>query len=704
MGDFLGFFASFDPSVLLKYLMGALALGFVIFVHELGHFLVAKACGVKCEKFYVGFDVPIKLGFGKWGIPLPASLFKKQWGETEYGIGIIPLGGYVKMLGQDDNPQAHEKALRQAKDAQAAGKADAETTDDPLLDPRSYLAQSVPERMAIISAGVIMNLIFAVIFAVIAFSIGVDYTPCRLTGTVAGYPAWRAGLLPGDEILEVNGIKNPRLKDLRNEVILTPQGESIPILVKRIGVEEPFELLLQPYRGKDGKQMAGMIGVALAQLPVISGGRPTLPGSPVVGVDLQAGDTVVAINGEKVTDHLRIQELLAQNVDQPMSLVVQRANEEAADGDNASTKEVTLQIAPYAVRRFGMQMAVEPIASVQKDSPAAAAGLQQDDRIIAINDEKFADPFLLGAKLRDLAGETVKVTIDRKGESLDLSVATRQARWLSRADGVELQSLGVLIPVTGIVEDVVEGSPAATEGIQAHDQILAIEILPQGSEEAIEEAKATLSTLRIKLINELDEDASGWASVLEMIQITKPDTKFRVTVQRSGEEKSFDMLPVVSATEFVANRGLAFASVTETMQADSIVEAFGLGFRETKYWMYSVVRFLKSLIRGDISSKALGGPATILYAAGKSAEVGFSELLIFLVMLSANLAVLNFLPIPVLDGGHMVFLIFEGIFRRPVSEKIVIPLTYLGLALILCLMVYVIGLDVFRFLVPWLGG
>ena len=77
-----------------------IGLGLVIFVHELGHFLVAKACGVKCEKFYLGFDAPI--GFGPFR--LPRTLAKFQWGETEYGVGIIPLGGYVKMLGQDDNP------------------------------------------------------------------------------------------------------------------------------------------------------------------------------------------------------------------------------------------------------------------------------------------------------------------------------------------------------------------------------------------------------------------------------------------------------------------------------------------------------------------------------------------------------------------------------------------------------------------------
>ena len=77
-----------------------LGLGMVIFVHELGHFLLAKACGVKCEKFYVGFDVAdIKIGDR---VVIPRALIKFKWGETEYGIGILPLGGYVKMLGQED--------------------------------------------------------------------------------------------------------------------------------------------------------------------------------------------------------------------------------------------------------------------------------------------------------------------------------------------------------------------------------------------------------------------------------------------------------------------------------------------------------------------------------------------------------------------------------------------------------------------------
>ena len=93
----------------------ALGLGMVIFVHELGHFLVAKACGVKCEKFFIGFDIPFGLlinrffrregEFTIFGLGIPRTIgWPIKVGETTYGIGIVPLGGYVSMFGQEDDP------------------------------------------------------------------------------------------------------------------------------------------------------------------------------------------------------------------------------------------------------------------------------------------------------------------------------------------------------------------------------------------------------------------------------------------------------------------------------------------------------------------------------------------------------------------------------------------------------------------------
>src|SRR5208282_726843 len=142
-----------------------------------------------------------------------------RWGETLYGIGILPLGGYVKMLGQEDNPGQLRKEMERARQEASSGPLPAEgqsagaaevagepsdsslaSAETRLFDPRSYLAKSVPQRMAIISAGVIMNMIFALVFAVIAFLVGVKQIPTVVGSVMAGGAAWQAGIVPDDKI------------------------------------------------------------------------------------------------------------------------------------------------------------------------------------------------------------------------------------------------------------------------------------------------------------------------------------------------------------------------------------------------------------------------------------------------------------------------------------------------------------------------
>ena len=112
-----------DPSNWIAALEVAVGLGFVIFVHELGHFAVAKMCGVKVEKFFIGFDIG--------GLKLCSF----RWGETLYGIGILPLGGYVKMLGQEDNPAQLRKEMERARQEAASGAA-AERRREPPAAPK----------------------------------------------------------------------------------------------------------------------------------------------------------------------------------------------------------------------------------------------------------------------------------------------------------------------------------------------------------------------------------------------------------------------------------------------------------------------------------------------------------------------------------------------------------------------------------------
>ena len=122
----------------------------------------------------------------------------------------------------------------------------------------------------------------------------------------------------------------------------------------------------------------------------------------------------------------------------------------------------------------------------------------------------------------------------------------------------------------------------------------------------------------------------------------------------------------------------------------------GLAVNHAETTLARIWLTLRSLFTGDISVTELHGPIGIARAAYSVAETSISKLLIFLGFLSLNLAVINFLPIPVLDGGHMVFLTWEAITRRKPSERVLIAATYFGLAFVLLLMVTVIFLDIER--------
>jgi len=147
---------------------------------------------------------------------------------------------------------------------------------------------------------------------------------------------------------------------------------------------------------------------------------------------------------------------------------------------------------------------------------------------------------------------------------------------------------------------------------------------------------------------------------------------------------------------FLEDRGLRFQPDYRTQTADDIGHALGLGAWRTVRFIKEVYMNLSAILFGRVSPKTLSGPLTIANVSYKFAGEDFWQFLLFLGMISVNLAVVNFLPIPVLDGGHMVFLILEKILGRPVPERVFAFAMYTGLFLILSLMVFVIYLDVSR--------
>lgn len=197
-----------------------LGIGFLILVHELGHFLAAKAFGMRAEKFYIGF---------------PPAAVKKQIGETEYGIGFIPLGGYVKISGMTREEELPDE-----------------------VKPRAYVAKPVWQRIIVISAGAGMNLLFAGLFFFVFYWQGIpEYQATVVVANIqADSGAERAGIEPGDKVLAINEVVSDNPEELRDELRSRPD-QTITMVVER----EEQQLTIPAVVGRNEDTGEGILGI-----------------------------------------------------------------------------------------------------------------------------------------------------------------------------------------------------------------------------------------------------------------------------------------------------------------------------------------------------------------------------------------------------------------------------------------------------------
>lgn len=281
-------------------------------------------------------------------------------------------------------------------------------------------------------------------------------------------------------------------------------------------------------------------------------------------------------------------------------------------------------------------------------------------------------------------------------EPISISVTPVQPSMLhlgvGTGDPLAVEAVGFAYTIENVVASVTPGSPADQAGMQAGDLLQEVGFTPGDDEERRLEEEIFPKLRPIPL----GEKYLSWPVVDERIQMSQPNTKFNLVFIRDDLQKTAEVAAVPSEEWFVADRGLRLMTSEEVHRVASWSDAFHMGVRETTESISQVYFILFRLVTGRISPTNLGGPASIATMAGMEANESTARLLIFLTMLSANLAVINFLPIPVLDGGHAMFLLYEGIFRRPVNDRIAFGLTMAGFCFILGLMIFVIGLDVWR--------
>jgi regulator of sigma E protease len=313
------------------------------------------------------------------------------------------------------------------------------------------------------------------------------------------------------------------------------------------------------------------------------------------------------------------------------------------------------------------------------------------------------------------AGQTVKLVVSRGDESgktqtIEKQIPLRERPWPEESfvpkNPVAVPALGLTYKVLAKVREVEPGSPAAAVKLTKDDRPAERGQLADGDEiveAAIEFPKLSEEELKRRVEDksqfwvpkapeplEISAEKPNWPFLMAMLQQLPEDTKVTLTLK---DGRSGTLVSAPAQDWYYFDRGLRYGSDTFVIKAGDFQQALALGGRETGDSLLMVYKFL-SRIGTQVSPFAFGGPVTIAQAAGGAAYEGLSSLLLFVTLLSANLAVINFLPIPLLDGGHMVFLILEGILRRPVSEKVVVAFHYAGFVFLISLMLFVLSLDV----------
>ncbi|MBM3964409.1 MAG: metalloprotease, partial [Planctomycetes bacterium] len=710
---------------LYNILLVALGLGFVIFVHELGHFLAAKLFGVKCEKFYVGFDVPIKIG----PLKLPSKLLHFQWGETEYGIGMIPLGGYVKMLGQDDDPRKLKEEAERIRTENPDTPSDAPNRIQ--LDPRSYPAKPVFARMIIISAGVVMNLIFGVLMAALAFKLGVPYDPAVIGEVIPGDPAWTAGIRAGDKIVQVASVNDDQLSfnDMRQKVALSGiRDPKTPVDVEyeRDGKKTYLQILgTTAHSAPDAKIKLLTLGIRAASTTRLSKkfafDRHIREQDLKLG-GLEPGDIIVGIDGTKLSSNpysdipmgYQLEERLHPKAGETVTLQVQRTA-------NGSEQTVDVPIAPVRLKNFGLRFAVEGVTAVSVDSIAAAEGVQPGDQLVKFNGQPIDDALTLPHLVATFAGKEVSLELQRKSaapsqrgsaesQSGDAAVGVEASFnkvisliWkvpttfqmintisMFTPSGFELPGSGLVYKASNVVQSVIEGSTAQKNGLKAGDAIAQIQFIPRTEKEKayykeVIDSKSLLEKIPV-------DSAHSIQFFFELAQLMPEGLPVAVYVERDSKVEASETSIAVDSMWYWPDRGLALEPFKKTYIAHSLLDSLNRGVGEIWRRLGDVAEFLQLLVTGK-AFNAIGGPGTIAVQATDAASQGISPLLMFLTLLSANLAIVNFLPIPALDGGHMIFLIAEAVLGRPIDEELQMKLTLGGVIALLSLMAWAIFND-----------
>ncbi len=554
---------------MLELLAGILLIGVLVTVHEFGHFVVAKLAGVKVEVFSIGFGAPI---------------LKAQWGETEYRIAWLPIGGYVRMLGMDPADVAEPQDLGRS-----------------LYDKRPLT------RILIYAAGPAMNIALPLLIVAPFVWLASDYDEVvdnRIGALDYSMPAYEAGLREGDVIVEMDGA---------------------PI--------DAFWQISERIDGYDPDD--GPIAVTVER-----------PGEGRVSVEVTPRE-------EQYTNPLL----------------------------GFTSTDYKIGYMPAAL--------ASDVALTDPIGAAARAGVQTFDRVLRVGEAGTPRYVDVVAALKTLApGASTTLLVERDlplEPGADGASLTARFPFLKRTERIELTYTASgapgLGPASTCVRTVQPDHPAAAV-LQRGDCLLSVDGQRQ-SLGAFLMRRLTTEPERPKAVVLLRDGVERTAQ-LEQVKVTIEDPL-------AG---SYDQWQLGFTIPF--ERGLVPAG--EVPNENRVAHGWYEARSKLADEFELTLRTIGGLFTAKVDATQLSGPLTIFYLAGEQAKRGLEHYLDLMVLLSLSIGLFNLLPVPLLDGGHILVAGVEMITRRPPSEKTRMRLQYVGLALILALFLFATFNDLIRML------
>ena len=637
------------PDIFASALIFIAALSVLVAFHEAGHFIAAKACGVYVDRFSIG---------------MPPRLFGVRWGETDYCIGALPIGGYVKMAGQEDAPRSEEEQ-------------ESDYADVP--PDRWFSNKPVWQRIIILVAGPAANVVLAALIYGFVAAVGAEVEEQRLEARVG-------------------------------KVEQNSPAESAPLYEWPEGAERPD----------------------LAREPDDTGWR--------------TGDLILTVGDRRVTSMLEVAQTAAFRKDQTVNVVLLR---EGLDGETTRYLSPTQPVMidndlPFP--RFGvMSFHTVVISSVVSGSPADEAGIEPGDIIVKANGQRVDQATFTDMVQRTPEGESVRATVERDGELLEVVITPRVVgamqgvSFIGESDPFatlserELRTRQALVdpflpPGTLLVSiNGDEDALSALEDRYAAARLEPIEAAmrtPRGDEQTVTITPAAL----VGALTGVDEESAPVVASVsdeakeahELLpqdiiaavdgELATPGLLRSVLNERIGESVTLDIhrqaigggmlrgedhFSVTLPVEAAGKVGVLMRPrmVYHRFPVSEILPQIAHQMRGDFTLMYDTI---SGLVRAEVSPRELGGPIMIAQVTTTMAQRGWVWLFEITALISINLAVINLLPLPVLDGGQVVMNLIEAVRRKPIDLRVQEKIQFVGVCLLLTLMVAVTYNDISR--------